>query len=68
MKQLLSAGRFMRNFEPEVVTLARSLSFQKAFYSASETKVIIKIIFHSVQFVNTQTIHKLQYFIISGIL
>lgn len=53
MKKLLSAGKFMSNFEPAVVTLARSLSFQKAFYSASETKVIIKIIFHSVQFVNT---------------
>lgn len=53
MKQLLSADKFMSNFEPTVVTLALSLSFQKVFYNASETKVIIKIIFHSVQFVNT---------------
>ena len=47
MKQLLSAGKFMSNFEPAVVTLALSLSFQKAFYNASETQVIIKMIFQS---------------------
>ena len=40
-KQLLSTGKFMSSFDLAVVTLALSLSLQKAFHSESEARVTI---------------------------